>query len=66
MARVPPACQTSYAAQGGTGYWGKYAYAWLTLGFFLISLILHWVTAWFTFVQDSAQHNAAPEVTAYV
>jgi len=47
------------------GFLGKYAYAWLTLGFFGVSLVLHWVFGWQAFVQDSAQHGQPPVVADY-
>ena len=44
----------------------KYAYAWLTLGFFLVSLGLHWLFGWYAFVDDQAAHGEAPQVSAYL
>jgi hypothetical protein len=44
----------------------KYGYAWLTLGFFAISLALHWWFGWRAFVDEAASHNEAPEVAAYL
>lgn len=37
-----------------------YAYAWLTLGFFLGSLALHWLFGWKAFVDDASAHGQAP------
>ena len=44
----------------------KYAYAWLTLGFFLVSLALHWFFGWRAFVDEAQQHGQAPEVAGYL
>ena len=44
----------------------KYGYAWLTLGFFLVSLILHWLFGWQAFANDAAEHNQQPETSAYL
>jgi hypothetical protein len=44
----------------------KYAYAWLTLGFFLGSLVLHWLFGWYSFVDEAREHGQAPEVGAYL
>ena len=44
----------------------KYAYAWLTLGFFLVSFVLHWFFGWRTFVADAAQHGQAAELSGYL
>ncbi len=44
----------------------KYAYAWLTLLFFAVSLGLHWYFGWKAFVSDSVQHGQSPEVSDYL
>ena len=43
-----------------------YAYAWLTLGFFLFSLVLHWWFGWSAFVNDAAAHGQPPQFNEYV
>jgi hypothetical protein len=43
-----------------------YAYAWLTLAFFLISLALHWWFGWTAFVDDANQHGQPPIASAYL
>jgi hypothetical protein len=43
-----------------------YAYAWITLGFFLISLILHGVFGWSAFANEAAEHGQSPEFRQYV
>jgi hypothetical protein len=35
----------------------KYGYAWVTLGFFLISLIGHWLFGWFAYVNEQIAHK---------
>ena len=44
----------------------KYGYAWITLGFFLVSLALHWLFGWKAFVDEAMQHGQAPEIPAYL
>ncbi len=44
----------------------KYAYAWITLGFFLVSLILHWVFGWSSYVDEAREHGQVAETSAYV
>jgi hypothetical protein len=44
----------------------KYAYAWLTLGFFLVSIILHWLFGWYAFVDEAREHGAQPDVGGYL
>ncbi len=48
------------------GLWGKYAYAWLTLGFFLGSLVLHWLFGWRSYVSDAQEHGQIPELASYL
>ena len=44
----------------------KYGYAWLTLGFFLVSLVLHWFFGWKSFVADAQEHGQIAEVSSYL
>ena len=43
----------------------RYAYAWITVAFFLVSLGLHWWFGWLAFVSDAAQHGQAPQASEY-
>ena len=43
-----------------------YAYAWLTLGFFLVSFALHWWFGWSAYANDAAQHGQVPELREYL
>jgi hypothetical protein len=43
-----------------------YGYAWVTLGFFLVSLVGHWLFGWFAYVDDQRAHGEPVEVPAYV
>lgn len=44
----------------------KYAYGWITLGFFLGSLLLHWLFGWYAFADEAAQHGQSPELSDYL
>ncbi|QIL02995.1 hypothetical protein G7078_09555 [Sphingomonas sinipercae] len=44
----------------------KYAYAWITVAFFLISLALHWLFGWYAFADSAREHGQAPDVSAYL
>ena len=44
----------------------KYGYAWLTLGFFLISIIGHWVFGWFSYVNEQLAHHQPIEVSSFL
>ena len=44
----------------------RYAYAWITLGFFLISLLLHWGFGWSAYVNEAAEHGQSPEFSQYL
>jgi len=39
------------------GIFRKKGYVWITLLFFLISLILHWFFGWKSFVQEQIEHH---------
>lgn len=43
-----------------------YGYLWVTLGFFVISLIGHWVFGWFAYLSDQAAHHQPVEVTEFL
>ncbi len=44
----------------------KYAYAWLTLGFFIGSLILHWVFGWSAYADEAREHGQIAETAGYL
>jgi hypothetical protein len=44
----------------------RYAYAWLTLGFFLVSFGLHWYFGWRSFVDEAKAHHEMPELGQYL
>ena len=48
------------------GFFKKYAYAWITIAFFLISIVLHWLFGWYAFVDDAAQHGQQPQMSEYL
>lgn len=44
----------------------KYAYAWITLAFFLGSFLLHWYFGWQAFVAEAAEHGQLPNESEYL
>jgi hypothetical protein len=44
----------------------RYAYAWITGLFFLVSIVGHWIFGWFAYVDEAQQHGSAPEVASYL
>jgi hypothetical protein len=44
----------------------KYAYAWITLGFFTVSILLHWGFGWFAFVEEQQSHGQAAELSPWL
>jgi hypothetical protein len=44
----------------------KYGYAWLTLAFFLFSLLGHWIFAWFAYVQEQVAHGQPLQFSDYM
>ncbi|HYY68053.1 MAG TPA: DUF6766 family protein [Nitrososphaeraceae archaeon] len=43
----------------------KRGFLWVTLGFFVISLAVHWVFAWFAYIQEQQEHNQPIQVDDY-
>lgn len=48
------------------GFIRKYAYAWITIGFFLVSLGLHWLFGWYAYQDEAMQHGQAPDSSEYL
>ena len=48
------------------GIFKKYAYAWITAGFFLVSILLHWMFGWYAFVDEAREHGQSPEMSGYL
>jgi hypothetical protein len=46
--------------------WRRYAYAWITGAFFLITIAGHWIFGWFAYVDEQRQHQQPPDVSGYV
>jgi len=46
--------------------WRRYSYAWVTLGFFLISLAGHWLFGWFAYLNEQQAHNQPAVTSEYV
>lgn len=44
----------------------RYAYGWITLIFFAVSMVGHWVFGWFAYVDEARSHAEAPQMTAYL
>jgi hypothetical protein len=44
----------------------RYGFLWVTGGFFLLSLVGHWVFGWFAFVHEQQAHNQPVVVTEFV
>ena len=44
----------------------KYAYAWITIAFFLVSIVGHWVFGWYAFADEASEHGQTPELSSYL
>ena len=44
----------------------RYAYAWITGAFFLISIFGHWWFGWYAYANEAAAHHQAPIVSDYL
>lgn len=42
-----------------------YGYAWVTAGFFIISILGHWLFGWFAYVNEQRAHNQPIEISEY-
>jgi hypothetical protein len=45
--------------------WSRYGFAWVTGGFFVITLVGHWLFGWFAYVNDQLAHAQPVEVSHY-
>lgn len=45
--------------------WFRYSYLWVTLGFFLFSIVGHWLFGWFAYVGEQQDHQAPIEISQY-
>lgn len=45
--------------------WTLYGYAWVTLGFFLVTVAGHWIFGWFAYAGDQLAHNQPADFSAY-
>lgn len=44
----------------------RYGFAWVTGGFFIISLVGHWLFGWFTYVNEQLAHGQPVTVSDYI
>jgi hypothetical protein len=45
--------------------WSRYSYAWVTLGFFAISIAGHWLFGWLAYVDEQASLGQPVEVSSW-
>jgi hypothetical protein len=45
--------------------WTRYGFAWVTGGFFVITLAGHWLFGWFAYVNEQLAHNQPVEFASY-
>jgi hypothetical protein len=43
-----------------------YGFFWVTLGFFIVSISLHWVFAWYSYLQEQEEHKQPIEFNGYL
>ena len=44
----------------------RYGFFWVTGGFFVITLVGHWLFGWFAYVSEQMQHGKPPEISGYL
>jgi hypothetical protein len=42
-----------------------YGYFWVTLGLFIMSISLHWIFAWYSYIQEQIAHKQPIEFNGY-
>jgi hypothetical protein len=50
----------------GKNVWHRYAYGWITLAFFLLTVAGHWLFGWLAFVEDQQAHQEPVEIGSFV
>jgi hypothetical protein len=45
--------------------WKLYSYGWVTFGFFVLSLLGHWIFGWFSYVDEQTQFGHPIEFSGY-
>ena len=53
------------ASNANSSIFKRYGFAWVTLGFFLVSLLLHWLFGWFAYVNEQDALSQPVEVSGY-
>jgi hypothetical protein len=46
--------------------WKNYGFAWVTGGFFLVSLVGHWVFGWFAYVSQQEAHHLPVQLSGWL
>jgi hypothetical protein len=46
--------------------WYRYGYLWITLIFFTISILGHWIFGWYAFVNEQTEHGQPIIVSEYI
>jgi len=44
----------------------RFAYGWLTVLFFVISIAGHWIFGWYAYVDEAAQHAQQPQFSEFL
>lgn len=44
----------------------RYGFAWVTMGFFVVTLTGHWLFGWFAYVNEQRDHGRQPVVSEYI
>ena len=44
----------------------KYAYAWITLAFFTVSIALHWGFGWFAYLDEAREHGQTAQLSPWL
>ena len=55
----------AHGALRAASIWRRYAFAWITGAFFLLTIIGHWIFGWFAYVEEQRQHQEEVSISGY-
>lgn len=57
---------SSKASLRRASVWRRYAYAWITVAFFVLTIAGHWIFGWFAYVAEQRDHGRPVSTASYI